>query len=379
MKKYLLLLFTFFLFVFSSKAEFGIFASAVYINVNGSSQFYNTQLNGINSIGTVDFGGNLGSFTANTGTLSLRGAEIKTFKDPGSNVCGGTLYYTVYPKGNRPVSPTFTAIGLGFYCDCNGDGTFNSCGGGTCTIGRDQKWQKVNDSKDLTQLSAGDYTLELYYQIPGSSSSSSECGEFRFDSNLGNNYTADFTILQNLAVNFSGLSGLANNNGILLKWSIENDVDIIRYEIERSANGIDFSTLGAVSSAKSRLPYNYSMMDKNPLSGNGFYRIKFYELDNSISYSNVYRMTWNVSGNDLQVIFNQSSSALTIRSGIVPKGKYQLNIINYIGQQVLSSPVNYNGTENSITIDFPKKLSAGAYKILLLNNELSYKGSFLVR
>lgn len=382
MKKYLLLFFTFFVFIFSSKAEFGIYASAVYINVNGTSQFYCTQIlaGNTSAIGLVNFdGNNLGSFVANTATLTLRGGEVKTFRDNNGNVCSGKLFFTVYPQGARPVSPVFTAVNLDFFCDCNGDATFNSCGGGPCTIGRDQKWQTVNQANDLTQLTEGNYTLEIYYQVNGDPTSN-VCTVDRFDSNFGANYKANFTITSNLAVNFSGIKGSISNNVVKLKWSIENDRDILRYEIERSANGINFAPIGVVASVKSNLLYNYSFEDNHAQTGDNFYRIKLYGTDNSISYSNVFRVAkGNVSGDDLQIVYNQAAGVLAVNPGAISKGKYQINIVNYIGQQVMSTTVVYNEIGNNITLNLPKKLSAGAYKLLLTNNELKYKGSFLIR
>ena len=192
MKKNILLLAYFFLIAFSVRADFGIWASAVYINTNGTSQFYSTQLlNDPNSISTINFGSNLGTFQANSNTLSILGAELKTFRSDGGNVCGGNVYFTVYPVGARPVTPTFTGIGLNFLCDCNG-GNFNTCGGGTCTDGRDQKWQRMDQANDLTQLAVGDYTLELYYEISGNASTNT-CNEFRYDSDFSNNYKANFS------------------------------------------------------------------------------------------------------------------------------------------------------------------------------------------
>ncbi|MES2430842.1 MAG: hypothetical protein V4556_07875 [Bacteroidota bacterium] len=379
MKKNLLLIIAIFLFNFCVKADFGIWASGVYLDVNGSAQFYSTLLqNDPNSIGTVNFGGSLGTFVANSGTLNLRGAEIKTYKSNGGNVCGGFVYYTVYPQGARPGSPVFSPISLGFFCDCSG-GTFGGgCGGGSCTDNSDQKWQTVNQSNDLTALADGTYTLELYYQIPGSATSGS-CLDTAYDSNGGNNYTANFTITTNLAVNFSGLTASSLTNAIKLKWNIENDVDILRYEIERSTNGIDFSLMQSVASVRATLLYNYTIVDNTPFAGKNFYRLKFYKIDNTISYSNICKIDLSNIGNKLIAFSDRSSNSISIRFHSIPKGNYELSMINNLGQSVIKRSIVHDGNDNNLSITPQVKLNTGIYRMVLRNNTRLFSTAVLIK
>lgn len=378
MKKYILLFSLFLIGTISARADFGIWASAVYINTNGTSQFYSTQLlNDPNSIGTVNFGSNLGTFQANTNTLSILGAELKTFRSDGGNVCGGNIYFTVYPVGARPGSPTFNAIGMNFLCDCNG-GNFNSCGGGTCTDGRDQKWQRIDQATDLTQLAVGDYTLELYYEISGNASPNS-CTESRFDSDFGNNYKANFSITSNLSVNFSGLSGLVFNNTVKLKWSVDSDADVVKYEILRSANGVDFNSADIIDSKKSLLPFTYFVTDNSPFSGVNFYRIKFWNSDNTFSYSNIYKISLGKMGSNLQILpFNGNAGTISVRLKSITAGNYRIRIINSLGQQVFTQNVIHDGYEKTFSLDMNKKIAKGIYRLVMTNKGDFFNETFLV-
>ncbi|MFN4286619.1 MAG: hypothetical protein ACK4E8_11735, partial [Lacibacter sp.] len=71
----------------------------------------------------------------------------------------------------------------------------------------DQKWQRVIPNNatnpapiNLTALSPGNYVLELYYEVIGSNSSPSGCGDVITLNNGGANYKAFFTI-QNPVIN----------------------------------------------------------------------------------------------------------------------------------------------------------------------------------
>ncbi len=133
-----------------SYGQFGLYASAAFINVNGTSSFYNNTAPGLGQdIGSTSYQGtNLGVFEQNSGNLILVGAEIKTFKGAADNVCSGTLNFTIYITGSRPASPVYTPIDLGFYSDCFAPacgtffGSYNIAAGGGCCSERDPEMAK---------------------------------------------------------------------------------------------------------------------------------------------------------------------------------------------------------------------------------------------
>src|SRR5579875_652869 len=118
-----------------SYAGVGIWSSATLLKVNSSAQYYNNSAPAGNSFGSTNFQGtNFGTFVGNAGQLMIGGGAFKSFNS-GGNVCGGTIYYTVYPTGSRPGSPTFTGIGINdFGCNCN-SGTFSCTGNSSCSSG----------------------------------------------------------------------------------------------------------------------------------------------------------------------------------------------------------------------------------------------------
>src|SRR5262245_1137375 len=88
------------LFVFFSDRSYsqsiGADASAVWLSDCLQSNFFNTTGSGADLIGPSSnsfSNANLGVHTQNSGSLILRGGEVRTFKDPSvSNVCGARLF-----------------------------------------------------------------------------------------------------------------------------------------------------------------------------------------------------------------------------------------------------------------------------------------------
>ena len=96
---------------------FGTKASAVWITDCNQSNYFNTSGIGVDLIApptNVFTNNNFGAHTQNSGTLILRGGEVRTFKTPDvSNVCNVLMYYRVYPQSGTP--GTFNVIDLSFF------------------------------------------------------------------------------------------------------------------------------------------------------------------------------------------------------------------------------------------------------------------------
>ena len=207
---------------------FGTFASAVWLTDCNQSNFFNTTGSGANLIGpagNVFDNSNLGIYTQNSGSLILRGGEVKTFKTVGvANVCSVKMYYRVYLQSGAPGA--FSAIDLPFLDDCNvPSSSFPS--GGPCAAG-DQKWQRVIPNGttipyapvDLTTLAAGNYYLEIYYDVTGSNTSTSGCSDLVTLNNGGNNYKASFSVQapalsSNNPVTCNGTEGYITISGLV--------------------------------------------------------------------------------------------------------------------------------------------------------------------
>ncbi|MBU3715198.1 MAG: hypothetical protein FGM46_09690, partial [Ferruginibacter sp.] len=182
---------------------FGSFATATWLTTCDANSFYNTTGTGADLIdlGLKDLEGRfLGTFVQNSNSLTLRGGEVKTYKNLGvANVCGAKLYYRVYQQGSTPGS--FASLNLPFFNDCNVSiSQFPS--GGPCSAG-DQKWQKIlSDAEspiNLTSYSPGDYVLQVYYDVSGDANSSTGCdpGDLVVVNNAGRYFSANFTIQSN--------------------------------------------------------------------------------------------------------------------------------------------------------------------------------------
>ncbi len=204
-----------------AKAQtFGTVSSAVWLTDCNQSNFFNTSGSGANLIGpagNVFTNTNLGAHTQNSGTLVFGGAEVRTSKDVVANVCSARMYYRIYLQSGAPGAFTTVNLPLSDNCDIPSS-QFPS--GGSCVAG-DQKWNRMLPAPvNLTLHTPGNYVLEVYYDITGSSTSTTLCDETAVLNNGGANYKAFFSIqapvlASNNPTTCNGTEGLITVSGLV--------------------------------------------------------------------------------------------------------------------------------------------------------------------
>ncbi|MFT3979520.1 MAG: S8 family serine peptidase [Ferruginibacter sp.] len=94
-----------------------------------------------------------------------------------------------------------------------------------------------------------------------------------------------------LPVTLISFNGRLQNNMAALQWTVENELNFARYEIERSVNGTSFAAIGSVNArgGSGTLQYDFTD-DRLPAAAVIYYRLKMVDLDNSYRYSNIIQL-----------------------------------------------------------------------------------------
>lgn len=89
-----------------------------------------------------------------------------------------------------------------------------------------------------------------------------------------------------LPIKLGDFWGYRNNTTNVLKWFTLHEMNVNRFEIERSNDGEHFKYVGTVqANGNSSTRKNYSLVDNNPINGNNYYRLKSIDNDGSVEYS----------------------------------------------------------------------------------------------
>ncbi len=345
---------------------FGSYASAVYLKDSTYTGFFNTadtagtQAISQNPYINFDTSGSLGSFPENSGSLILGGGGMKTYKNLVANVCLPIMYYTVYTTGERPESPVFTPITYNFYANCSG-GVFPD--NSPCMLG-DQQWQNIANITDLTAYTPGNYTLEFYYEVPGSDTSLTDCSESSYDNNGGNptNYTTNFVITDVFPVSLLSFSGSYHGSTVGLQWTVAQEVNEKGYELDRSTDGKTFTELSFVNSkGNNAAQHSYLYNDNNlPNVNKIYYRIKMMDNDGKSSYSPVVAISKS-NGASTQFTALLSSSVLTVHlTGALGNNSF-VELTDMEGKMIMKKMLTSQAQSSVAVFPLNENISHGMY------------------
>jgi hypothetical protein len=193
-------------------------------------------------------------------------------------------------------------------------------------------------------------------------------GPTGFDEN-GYNPTLPVTLIYFLAK--------SNDNQIVLNWATEKEEGFDRFVIQRVVENLSFEDIGEVHG----VGYNtssltkYEFVDRNPLVGTNYYRLKAVDLDGSFEYFGPVTVIY-LGERTIWVAPNPvSGELLKLEMNFSPADGDKIQILNQLGvllKEVQASNVNQE-------IQFEQKLSPGVYFVKYTSAKFTKVVRFVVR
>ena len=179
------------------------------------------------------------------------------------------------------------------------------------------------------------------------------------------NFVLATTVLNTLAgygnnplpVELTALTATAVSGGIQVDWATASEKNSAAFEVQRSADGQTFHTIAAVRAlGRSSVAHSYNNLDRTPLAGLAYYRLRQVDADGTVAYSQAVTATWSGPAS-LQVYPNPSTGTLYVR-GIA--GQVSYRVLGAQGQVLLSGTTS---TEAALDV---QRLAAGMYLLELM-------------
>jgi hypothetical protein len=148
-------------------------------------------------------------------------------------------------------------------------------------------------------------------------------------------------------VNFNAV--LNSNKTTGLTWTTEQESNLNYFAVERSADGIQWVTVGSVQGkGNSVLPTDYAYTDQQPLSGANYYRLSMVNTKGDYSFS-IVKVVNLLQVKGISVYPNPARDYINVS---VSQAKTDLNVklINQLGQQLQVNQVKA-GTSVILTLD----------------------------
>lgn len=140
-----------------------------------------------------------------------------------------------------------------------------------------------------------------------------------------------------LPLTLTYFSGSFEKDKAVLTWRTANEQNTKSFDIERSANGIDFETTGNVKAANNTGMHQYIYSDKD-VSALGspvvFYRLKQKDIDGHFSYSDVIKISGVHSAKGISLYPNPATNETTIYFNLNHKEEVRIKITDNTGKTV---------------------------------------------
>ncbi len=154
-----------------------------------------------------------------------------------------------------------------------------------------------------------------------------------------------------LPITLLDFSAKAENKKVKLQWSTANEIDNSYFQVQRSADGINFTSIGSEPGrGNSTSTQYYFFMDLQPLYGVSYYRLKQVDKDGKFVYSKIVSVHLTKSGNKITVFPNP-----------VKNNQYTISLTNDNNSPV---EVQVYGTDGKL---FFRKLYPGTNSINIIN------------
>ncbi len=163
----------------------------------------------------------------------------------------------------------------------------------------------------------------------------------------------------------------------LVKWTTELESNIEYFEVERSSNGINFSTIHRQEASNATGPNHYSFADNQSLPGFNYYRLKIVERGSVIRYSVVVRTVVEGEENTLKVIPNPVVNNFSLSYMAREKDRVIIQIRDIAGRLLQTFKEDVNKGQNVIYMQNLPNWNSGVYYISVQNKDEVKQAKFI--
>ncbi|MBP6025592.1 T9SS type A sorting domain-containing protein [Ferruginibacter sp.] len=183
----------------------------------------------------------------------------------------------------------------------------------------------------------------------------------------------DYVPASTMPVKYSAFDAVVVNQSVVLNWITEQEINNNHFEVERSFDGVSFTTTAMVLDGfENGSKKNYQFKDNDAVLQTKavvYYRLKQVDNDGKGFYTNTLVVKLKAAeGVVIQTSPNPFTENLNIRFTSTGNAVAEISIINANGQQVLSKKSNVSKGYNNIQVGGLTTLAPGMYVAQLKMN-----------
>ncbi|HTR31048.1 MAG TPA: T9SS type A sorting domain-containing protein [Puia sp.] len=164
-------------------------------------------------------------------------------------------------------------------------------------------------------------------------------------------------VLPVVVSNFNAVA--QNDNTALVSWSASDVADVSRFDVQRSTDGSNFTTIGTVDASAAET--SYSLTDTRPASGVNYYRLLTENTDGAQMFSTIRTVDFS-SDAGIRIYPVPASTTVNVSLGNAGSG-ISVRLISVTGQLLQSATVT--GSRQVVSMNI-SNYPAGAYFVQVI-------------
>lgn len=185
-----------------------------------------------------------------------------------------------------------------------------------------------------------------------------------------------------LPVSLVDFKGICNNGAVSLTWVTATEVNNDYFEVQRSVDGTNYTTIGIVDGAGySNTMLSYNFVDNTPNASGAYYRLNQvdFNLENETFAPKFIRCV-DEPVNSISLYPNPADGLVNVNINIANADKGAILIYNAVGQLIANDIINLGVGSNNLPIN-TAALAQGQYflHIQLQNAQLPVQKLVITR
>ena len=212
-------------------------------------------------------------------------------------------------------------------------------------------WTDIADPADNTILPAYRSTDDIHLNAAGH--------DILYQRVLAKNI-----FMATLPAHFVQFNTQHRNNANIVTWFTDKEIDVDSYEIQRSADGSNFTKIGSVAANNIQGSNQYSFKDEQPIKGWNYYKVVIIDKNGSKHASTVMSVHINEGKLSLSKVIAPSSSQVIAELQNNEVQTVHLQLFNNLGMLITTATRKLEAGSTSVYLQTPA-LNSGVYHIKL--------------
>ena len=187
-----------------------------------------------------------------------------------------------------------------------------------------------------------------------------------------------------LPIDLVTFKAVETESGVNLEWETASEQNNDYFEIQKSANGMDFNAIGEIDgSGTTNEHHYYSFLDPKPYQGINYYRLKQVDFDGQFTYSNIVFVDIQYFGGKkfgFVLYPNPTTNAVVFMRFETNDyhSPVRVDIINTVGVSIYSGWIDLQELSGDLRVELNTDVHAGMYVVRIKQGKRIAQGKLII-